>query len=34
MRETPAGEYLLVERGGEIFGVLATSDVNRVFSGV
>ncbi|MER5320268.1 site-2 protease family protein [Streptosporangium roseum] len=34
MREAPAGEYLLVERGGEIFGVLATSDVNRVFSGV
>jgi Zn-dependent protease/CBS domain-containing protein len=34
MRETPAGEYLLVEHGGEIFGVLATSDVNRVFSGV
>ncbi|MFB9677223.1 site-2 protease family protein [Streptosporangium vulgare] len=34
MRESPAGEYLLVERGGEIFGVLATSDVNRVFSGV
>lgn len=34
MRQTPAGEYLLVERGGEIFGVLATADVNRVFSGV
>ncbi|MFJ2032622.1 site-2 protease family protein [Streptosporangium sp. NPDC087985] len=34
MREAPAGEYLLVERGGEIFGVLATSDVNRLFSGV
>ncbi|MBB4919575.1 Zn-dependent protease [Streptosporangium saharense] len=34
MREAPAGEYLLVERGGEIFGVLATADVNRVFSGV
>ncbi|MFI6508899.1 site-2 protease family protein [Streptosporangium sp. NPDC050855] len=34
MRESPAGEYLLVERGGEIFGVLATSDVNKVFSGV
>ncbi|MGC5012192.1 site-2 protease family protein [Streptosporangium sp. DT93] len=34
MRESPAGEYLLVERGGEIFGVLATADVNRVFSGV
>ncbi|MFD1543013.1 site-2 protease family protein [Nonomuraea guangzhouensis] len=34
MREAPAGEYLLVERGGEIYGVLATADVNRVFSGV
>lgn len=34
MREAPAGEYLLVERGGEIFGVLATADVNQVFSGV
>ncbi|MBN6055574.1 site-2 protease family protein [Nonomuraea sp. RK-328] len=34
MRETPAGEYLLVERSGEIYGVLATSDVNRVFTGV
>nr|WP_055501029.1 site-2 protease family protein [Nonomuraea pusilla] len=34
MRQAPAGEYLLVERGGEIYGVLATSDVNRVFSGV
>ncbi|ADG88555.1 site-2 protease family protein [Thermobispora bispora] len=34
MRNSPAGEYLLVERGGEIYGVLATSDVNRVFTGV
>ncbi|RBQ18944.1 site-2 protease family protein [Spongiactinospora rosea] len=34
MRETPAGEYLLVERSGEVYGVLATADVNRVFSGV
>ncbi|MFB9963020.1 site-2 protease family protein [Sinosporangium siamense] len=34
MRDAPAGEYLLVERGGEIFGVLATSDVNKVFAGV
>ncbi|WP_308126121.1 site-2 protease family protein [Nonomuraea ceibae] len=34
MREAPAGEYLLVERGGEIYGVLATADVNRVFIGV
>ncbi|GAB1823306.1 site-2 protease family protein [Herbidospora sp. RD11066] len=34
MRDNPAGEYLLVERGGEIYGVLATADVNRVFTGV
>jgi len=34
MREAPAGEYLLVERGGEIYGVLSTADVNRVFTGV
>ena len=34
MREHPSGEYLLVEPGGEIYGVLSTADVNRVFSGV
>ncbi|KAA9377547.1 site-2 protease family protein [Microbispora cellulosiformans] len=34
MRGSPAPEYLLVERGGEIYGVLATADVNRMFSGV
>ncbi|MFG2074891.1 site-2 protease family protein [Nonomuraea maritima] len=34
MREVPGSEYLLVERGGEIYGVLATADVNRVFTGV
>ncbi|MFC6083821.1 site-2 protease family protein [Sphaerisporangium aureirubrum] len=34
MRGAPSGEYLLVERGGDIFGVLVTADVNRVFSGV
>ncbi|MET8162028.1 site-2 protease family protein [Sphaerisporangium sp. NPDC005289] len=34
MRETPSGEYLLVERGGDVYGVLVTADVNRVFSGV
>ncbi|GAB2488074.1 hypothetical protein GCM10027187_64220 [Streptosporangium sandarakinum] len=34
MRQSPAGEYLLVERDGTVFGVLATSDVNRMFSGV
>ncbi|MEW9529616.1 site-2 protease family protein [Microbispora sp. NPDC049125] len=34
MRGTPAAEYLLVERGGEIYGVLVTADVNRMFTGV
>jgi hypothetical protein len=34
MRETPAAEYLLVERGGEVYGVLVTADVNRMFTGV
>ncbi|HEX4814311.1 MAG TPA: site-2 protease family protein, partial [Nonomuraea sp.] len=34
MRAAPGSEYLLVERGGEIYGVLATADVNRVFTGV
>ncbi|GII78160.1 peptidase M50 [Sphaerisporangium rufum] len=34
MRGAPSGEYLLVERGGGVFGVLVTADVNRVFSGV
>ncbi|GAA2207791.1 hypothetical protein GCM10009850_032490 [Nonomuraea monospora] len=34
MREAPGSEYLLVEDGGEIYGVLSTADVNRVFSGV
>jgi hypothetical protein len=34
MRDAPSGEYLLVEKGGEVYGVLATADVNRVFSGV
>ncbi|MBF8194340.1 site-2 protease family protein [Nonomuraea sp. K274] len=34
MRDAPGSEYLLVEGGGEIYGVLATADVNRVFTGV
>ncbi|MEV5891276.1 site-2 protease family protein [Nonomuraea fuscirosea] len=34
MRDAPGSEYLLIEDGGEIFGVLATADVNRVFTGV
>ncbi len=31
LRETPATEYLVVEATGEIYGVLATSDVERAF---
>jgi hypothetical protein len=27
----PAAEYLLVDEGGDIFGVLATADVDRAF---
>ncbi|GGM59035.1 peptidase M50 [Thermopolyspora flexuosa] len=34
MRRSPAAEYLLVERGGEVYGVLVTADVNRMFTGV
>ncbi|KAB8195217.1 CBS domain-containing protein [Nonomuraea phyllanthi] len=34
MREAPGSEYLLVDGSGEIYGVLSTADVNRVFSGV
>ncbi|GII61250.1 peptidase M50 [Sphaerisporangium krabiense] len=34
MRDAPSGEYLLVERGGDVYGVLVTADVNRVFAGV
>ena len=31
LRETPATEYLVVESTGEIYGVLATADVERAF---
>ncbi len=31
LRTTPASEYLVVEEGGEIYGVLSTSDVERAF---
>ncbi|MQA83423.1 MAG: site-2 protease family protein [Streptosporangiales bacterium] len=34
MQEAPASEYLLVEPTGEIYGVLASSDVDRAFVGV
>jgi Zn-dependent protease len=32
MRNAPASEYLVVEPSGEIYGVLATSDVERAFT--
>ncbi|MCC3768542.1 site-2 protease family protein [Streptomyces sp. UNOC14_S4] len=31
LRATPASEYLVVEETGEVYGVLATSDVERAF---
>ncbi|MEU7136236.1 site-2 protease family protein [Streptomyces sp. NPDC046261] len=31
LRATPATEYLVVEAGGEVYGVLSTSDVERAF---
>ncbi|RLU92168.1 site-2 protease family protein [Streptomyces griseocarneus] len=31
LRTTPASEYLVVEETGEVYGVLATSDVERAF---
>ncbi len=33
VRRAPATEYLLVEPSGQIFGVLATRDLDRVFAG-
>jgi Zn-dependent protease/CBS domain-containing protein len=33
VRRTPASEYLLVEKSGQIFGVLAARDLDRVFAG-
>jgi Zn-dependent protease/CBS domain-containing protein len=34
IRRAPASEYLLVEETGEVFGVLATRDLDQVFAGV
>jgi CBS domain-containing protein len=34
MRRAPASEYLLVEPSGQVFGVLAARDLDRVFAGV
>ncbi len=33
IQRAPASEYLLVESGGEVYGVLATSDVDHAFAG-
>lgn len=32
MRTTPASEYLVIDRAGDIFGVLATKDVEHAFA--
>jgi hypothetical protein len=33
IRRAPATEYLLVEPSGQVFGVLATSDLDHAFAG-
>jgi Zn-dependent protease len=33
VRKTPASEYLLVEQTGQVFGVLATADLDHAFAG-
>jgi Zn-dependent protease len=33
VRRAPASEYLLVERSGHVFGVLATADLDHAFAG-
>jgi Zn-dependent protease len=33
VRRAPASEYLLVERSGQVFGVLATADLDHAFAG-
>ena len=32
MQTTPASEYVLVERSGDVYGVLAASDVEAAFT--
>jgi Zn-dependent protease len=34
VQRSPATEYLLIEPSGQVFGVLATSDLDRAFAGV
>jgi hypothetical protein len=33
VRRTPASEYLLVEPSGQVYGVLATADLDHAFAG-
>jgi Zn-dependent protease len=34
VRQVPASEYLLIEPSGQVYGVLASADLNQVFAGV
>ncbi|WP_233526129.1 site-2 protease family protein [Actinomadura spongiicola] len=34
LRRAPASEYLLVEPDGRVYGVLATTDIDRAFTGI
>jgi Zn-dependent protease len=34
VRKSPATEYLLIEPSGQVYGVLATTDLDRAFAGV
>jgi hypothetical protein len=34
IRRAPASEYLLVEPSGQVYGVLASRDVDHAFAGV
>jgi hypothetical protein len=33
VRKAPASEYLLVEPSGQVYGVLAASDLDQAFAG-
>jgi hypothetical protein len=34
VRRAPASEYLLIEPSGQVYGVLAATDLDHVFAGV
>ena len=34
VQQAPASEYLLIEPSGQVFGVLATADLDLAFAGV